>query len=463
MFTHSAQSDGPESQRDRTAPPSGPSVEGPDRSPSPQAGTRTDRIKKALLSLMPGIFLIGYNIGTGSLTAMSKAGANYGTDLLWAVLLSCVITWYLINFFSRFTMITGLTAMEAFRRHIHPAYAWGLWAALSVIILSALMAMIGLLADVVVVWCRESWAVEASRGWVGVALALGVYGLILVGNTKRFEAMLGVMVALMGIAFIGSAIRFFPGVDVVLQGFVPKLPAVAEGSDNSALVILASMVGTTVSVFAFLIRSGQMKDHGWTMADWPIQKRDALVSATMMFILSAAVMLTATATLHVDGHKMNHIKEIIPMLDPLFGPLALMVFTLGILAAGISSHLPNMMVIPWLSDDMAGRPRNNHTPIKIAVFAGLTLLSMLGAVMDRPVFLLLLSQAGISVVMPLALFGLMYLSSRNDLMQGSRPRPVEWIALIAIGCFTLFMSTQAIRGLLTDITPMFLAVMQSPG
>ncbi|MBW2567067.1 MAG: divalent metal cation transporter, partial [Deltaproteobacteria bacterium] len=37
-------------------------------------------------SLLPGIFLIGYNVGTGSVTAMSKAGANFGTDLLWAVL-----------------------------------------------------------------------------------------------------------------------------------------------------------------------------------------------------------------------------------------------------------------------------------------------------------------------------------------------------------------------------------------
>ncbi len=74
------------------------------------------RAKRLLSLFLPGIFLIGYNIGTGSLTAMSKAGANYGTDLLWAVLVSCLITWYLINFFSRFTMASGMTAMEAFRR-----------------------------------------------------------------------------------------------------------------------------------------------------------------------------------------------------------------------------------------------------------------------------------------------------------------------------------------------------------
>lgn len=413
------------------------------------------KVRQLIGSVMPGVFLIGYNIGTGSLTAMSKAGANFGTDLLWAVLLSCLITWYLINFFSRFTMVSGMTAMQAYRKHIHPVYAWVLWCGLAIIILSALMAMIGLLADVVLVWCREAWSLELNRAVVGVVLALVAYGLIFIGNTRRFEAMLGVMVALMGIAFIGSAIWFFPGWAEVGRGFVPSLPSLAEGSDNSSLVILAGMVGTTVSVFAFLIRSGQVKDHQWTMAQWRIQKRDALVSASMMFVLSAAVMLTATATLHDAGHKMNHIKEMIPMLDPLFGPAALFVFTVGILAAGFSSHLPNMMVIPWLSDDMHGRPRITRTTIKRILLAGLTVISMLGAMMDRPVFLLLLSQAGISVVMPLALLGLMYLSGgRRDLMGEHRPRPVEWMLLCLIACFSLFMSSQAVRGLVDDLSSM---------
>jgi manganese transport protein len=411
-----------------------------------------NQLKRGLQSLQPGIFLIGYNIGTGSLTAMSKAGANFGTDLLWAVLLSCLITWYLINFFSRFTMASGMTAMEAFGKHIHPLYAWVLWTGLSIIILSALMAMIGLLADVVLVWCGDVWSFQANRAIVGIVLALLVYGLILIGNTKRFEAMLGIMVALMGIAFVGSAIWFFPGMGPVIKGFIPSLPRVAEGSDNSAMVILAGMVGTTVSVFAFLIRSGQVKDHGWTMADWKLQKRDAMVSATMMFVLSAAVMLTAASTLHANGQKMNHIKEMIPMLKPLFGSGALFVFAIGIMAAGISSHLPNMMVIPWLSDDMRGKPRNTRTLPKIGVLGALTVISMLGVMMARPVFLLLLSQAGISVVMPLALLGLMYLSSRKDILGSHRPKPIEWVLLGLIACFSLFMSTQAIKGLIQDIT-----------
>jgi len=407
--------------------------------------------KALIASLLPGIFLIGYNIGTGSLTAMSKAGANFGTDLLWAVLLSCLITWYLINFFSRFTMVSGLTAMEAYRKHIHPVYSWVLWAGLSIIILSALMAMVGLLADVMLVWFDEMWSIDLSRVVTGLIIALVIYTLIFFGNTKRFEAMLGIMVALMGIAFVGSAIWLCPDMATVLNGFIPKLPEVADGSDNNAMVILAGMVGTTVSVFAFLIRSGQVKDHGWTMDDWKLQKRDAMVSATMMFVLSAAVMLTATATLHENGAKLNHIKEMIPMLKPIFGPLALVVFVIGIMAAGVSSHLPNMMVIPWLTDDMNGKKRDTSTTKKRILIGVLSLISILGAVMPRPVFLLLLSQAGISIVMPLALLGLIYLSSRQEIVGKYRPNKLEWLLLGLISCFSLFISSQAVMGLVKDL------------
>ncbi|HSP42371.1 MAG TPA: Nramp family divalent metal transporter [Luteolibacter sp.] len=408
-----------------------------------------------LASLMPGIFLIGYNIGTGSLTAMSKAGANYGTGMLWAVLVSCLITWYLINFFSRFTMASGMTAMEACRKHIHPVYAWALWGGLTLIILSALMGMIGLLADVVVTGFRELAGVKVDRAASGVAIALVVLGLLWIGNTRRLEAMLGVMVALMGLAFIGTAVRFFPGVEETLHGFVPKLPGRAEGSDNSPWVILAGMVGTTVSVFAFLIRSGQVKEHGWTMEHWKIQKRDALVSASMMFVLSASVLLTATATLHKQGLKMNAIDEMIPMLRPVFGNAAMGVFVIGILAAGLSSHMPNMMVIPWLTRDLNGRSRMTRTPAFLWTLVLLTGVGILGAGFEsRPVFLMLMSQAGISIVMPLALLGLMWLSARPETTGAPAPRKIEWLLLGLIAAFSLAMGFLALRGLITDLQQM---------
>ncbi len=68
-----------------------------------------------LSSISAGIFLIGYNIGTGSITTMASAGSEYGMTLTWALLLSCVFTYYLIIAFSRYTMVTGRTVLHSFR------------------------------------------------------------------------------------------------------------------------------------------------------------------------------------------------------------------------------------------------------------------------------------------------------------------------------------------------------------
>ncbi|MEA3287875.1 MAG: hypothetical protein U9Q77_10955 [Candidatus Marinimicrobia bacterium] len=70
------------------------------------------KIKILLASIMPGIFILGYNVGTGRVTSMSKAGANSGLDLLWAVLLSCIITYYLIIKFSKYTMVRDETFIQ---------------------------------------------------------------------------------------------------------------------------------------------------------------------------------------------------------------------------------------------------------------------------------------------------------------------------------------------------------------
>jgi len=45
------------------------------------------KFAKGLALFLPGIFLLGFNIGTGSITAMAKAGADYGMTLLWTILL----------------------------------------------------------------------------------------------------------------------------------------------------------------------------------------------------------------------------------------------------------------------------------------------------------------------------------------------------------------------------------------
>lgn len=113
------------------------------------------KIKKALKQLLPGIFLFGFTVGTGSVTAMAKAGADYGMTLLWAVFLSCVITFFLLNLFGKFTIITGETAIASIRKHIHPAVAIFFIIGLTANIVGSVIGIMGIVSDVCFEWSKN--------------------------------------------------------------------------------------------------------------------------------------------------------------------------------------------------------------------------------------------------------------------------------------------------------------------
>ena len=49
------------------------------------------KFKRLIISILHGVFLVGYNIGTGSITAISKAGASFGTALLWTIIANSIL------------------------------------------------------------------------------------------------------------------------------------------------------------------------------------------------------------------------------------------------------------------------------------------------------------------------------------------------------------------------------------
>ena len=411
------------------------------------------RLKSLIASFLPGLFLIGYNIGTGSVTAMSKAGANFGLSLLWTVLASCVITYYLIVLFSRYTMVTGETAIEGFRRHIHPAFAIVMVAMFSVIIIAALMGVLGIIADALAAW-SGTWRNGGIKPTVwAVLVAATLYVTIWFGDARFFTRVLAVLVSVMGGAFLITMCMKLPSLTKIVQGLVPQMPKEAVGSDNSPMVIVAGMVGTTVSSFVFIIRTGLVREAGWTMDDVAIQRRDARVSATLMFVISAAVMITAATTLGAQGLKMNSVSEMIPLMEPFAGRAALTVFVVGIVAAGLSSHLPNLLVIPWLILDFRGKSHDTRTSGNRLLLLGLSLVSIAGAVFHlKPIFIMLLSQAALSVLLPLTLAAIIYLTSRKSIMGKHRNRLSDYGFLTLIMLFSIYMSILGIQGFIQDIT-----------
>lgn len=112
------------------------------------------RFSRYLSMFLPGIFLLGFNIGTGSVTAMAKAGATYGMSLLWTIAASCLATFVMINIYGKYTLVTGETALQAFRKHIHPAVGVFFIVALTAGVSGSVIGVMGIVADISFLWSK---------------------------------------------------------------------------------------------------------------------------------------------------------------------------------------------------------------------------------------------------------------------------------------------------------------------
>jgi len=413
------------------------------------------RLKTFILSILPGIFLMGYNIGTGSITSMSKAGANFGLDLLWTILISCIVTYYLLITFSRFTMVTGKTIVQGIKEHVNPYLAMVLLVIFSIIILGALIGVLGIIVEVIQVWVRESLGYHLPPGIYAVSVSALIYTLLHLGNYGFFEKVLAVLVSIMGFAFVLTMVMTPPSLESVLSGLVPKIPEVVTNSDNTPFSIIASMIGTTVSVFAFVVRTQIVKETGWKMTDWKLQKKDAAVSASLMFLISMAVMVTAATTLHEKGLILNNVAEMISLMEPIAGDAALILFVFGITAAGLSSHLPNLLIIPWLIIDYRYEKQDTRTIRSRLILLMLIVFSVLGVTFQvKPIFIMIFSQACIGIILPLLIACLWYLTTRKTLMGKHINKSVDNYLLLGILLFSIVMGSLGVKGVLTDILNM---------
>ncbi|MCH6258609.1 Nramp family divalent metal transporter [Puniceicoccaceae bacterium K14] len=424
-----------------------------DHAPRMENASLWKRFMNGLALFLPGIFLLGFNIGTGSVTAMAKAGAHYGMSLLWTVVTSCFATYFLISVYSRYTLVTGETALAAIKKHIHPAIGIFFIVALTAGVSGGVMGVMGIVADI----CYE-WSKMAIDGGVAPVYFAGffillVYYIFWNGKTDFFERALAVIVAVMASCFVVNFFIMMPPPIEIVKGLIPLVPNVPAEQDGGAFLVIASMVGTTVSSSLFIVRTTLVKEAGWGIQDFKKQRNDALVSVTLMFVISASIMAAAAGTLYAQGVGLSRASQMIELLEPLAGSLAVSIFAIGIVAAGVSSQFPNVLLLPWLLCDYNESPREmTLTKYRVIVF----LISLLGLVVPifeaRPVFVMIVSQAFNSVILPLTIGCIFYLGNRKDLMGEYKNTLGTNLFLGAVFVFSIITSSMGIRGVLQMIS-----------
>ena len=377
------------------------------------------RIKFGLLAIGPGLFLIGYNIGTGSIVTMSKAGATYGMALLWLLLLSCVFSYVLMVAYGQVTIVSKRTALNNIKTEFPKFNAGkivGIYIMVSLII-GELLALIGI-SGVVVELIQEGFrlvgaGLEVNRTIVGVVLMSAMAALFWLGNYKIFEKVLIVFVAVMVITFMIVLVMIKPDAKAMLAGLVPTIPG-QEGT----LMVMAAMAGTTISAAVFIVRSTVVAEKGWNISHLTREKVDAGVSSFTMFLLSAVIMAVAAGTLFLIGRKVDTTLDLIHLFEPIGGKAATFLLILGVCSAGISTMFPIILIAPWLICDYTGRPRDTKSPLfRIAGLVGFMVALAFLFIEQAPPIIILFSQAFQAMLWPAVVIPIMILINRKSFMK----------------------------------------------
>jgi len=311
------------------------------------------KLIRFLLSFGPGIFAIGYTIGTGSVTSMIVAGNSFGMQLLWVLFFSCLFSGVLIYVSGSYYLYTEETALFAIKKHL----PLGKLIAIAIIVTvgigqwNSLIGILGITSNVVFeILALNFPSLLGHKYEVVLALAIliiGVFYFLLVkGNYSLFEKVLALFVSMMGLSFIFTLFFVYPMPAQVIAGLIPTIPEV-EGSG----ILIAAFVGTTMAAATFLSRPLFIQGKGWTKNDFKVHKNDALIAALLIFTISGAIMAVASGSLFGKEMEITHVLQMSKALEPSVGKFAVSVFFAGTLSAGLSSIFPCLMIVPLMLGD----------------------------------------------------------------------------------------------------------------
>lgn len=198
----------------------------------------------------------------------------------------------------------------------------------------------------------------------------------------------------------------------------------------------------------FVTRPLIIREKGLTAADVGKSRLDSWFSAFMMFVISGSIVFVATGVLWAHGKGIDRILDMAGTLEPLAGKAAVVIFMFGVLAAGLSSIFPILMVAPILLSDYRSGKMETRTPafrwICLAACAWGLVVPALGG---NPVAVTIAAQISNVFVLPLTILAILLLLNRKDLMGGNRAGIAANVGLSLALVFSLAVAYSGAKSL----------------
>jgi Mn2+/Fe2+ NRAMP family transporter len=244
------------------------------------------RLRTLLAIVGPGLIVMVGDNDAGAFATYTQAGQNYGTTLMWTLLLLVPVLYVNQEMVLRLGAVTGVgharLILERFGRF------WGAFSVIDLFILNGL--------TIVTEFIGISLALDqlgVSRGW-GVAVA-AVLTIIAAGtgDFRRFERF-AMMLVLGSLLLIPVFVAIHPPLGQVAHDFlVPQMPG---GKLSDVMLLIIAIVGTTVAPWQLFFQQSYVIDKRITPRFIPYEKIDLWLGIVIVILGAVAMVGFAAAT-----------------------------------------------------------------------------------------------------------------------------------------------------------------------
>src|SRR5258705_3061365 len=397
------------------------------------------RLTLLLAVIGPGLITSSVDNDSGRISVCSQAGARYGYALLWSLIPMTIALYVTEEMCAWMGVVTGKGLSDLIREEFgfRPTFF---------LILAGLIVDMGNVA-------AEFAGVAASMQIFGISkyisvpiAAIFVWILVLRGTARAVEKIF-LAACVLYLSYVASAILAKP--DWILAAKSTVIPTMHF--DGGYLLMLTALVGTTIAPWQFFYLQAAFVEKRVARRQYPQARADVLVGSVSCMVIVFFIIVCTAATLHATGHfNIVDAGEAAQSLVPLAGKWAGMLFAFGLLNASLfaASILPlstSHVICEGMGFEAGIDHKFNDAPIFYSLYTGMIVVGAAVILIPNAPLekILVLSQVGNGVWLPVVLIFILLLVNRRDLMGdmvNTRTfNVVAWVTTVAMIVLTLVL------------------------
>jgi Mn2+/Fe2+ NRAMP family transporter len=399
-------------------------------------------IKKLSSYFGPGTFVAAAFIGPGTITICSIAGVRFGTDLLWALVLSIVATIILQNMSARIGLVTQMDLGTAMREIVSQPLLKALLMVLVVVaivfgnaayeagnISGAVMGFSVIYADT-----QLSFG-DFTLDYLPLVIGASCYFILNLNSYKKIEKLLIVLVVLMSLSFLATALITKPDLLSLVKGITLfKMP-------SDSLTTVLAIVGTTIVPYNLFLHSSVVQEKWKGVSGLKFAKLDSAIAIGLGGLVSIAVVVAAS---EIPREELRSILDMAETLEPLYGAYAKYLLGFGFFAAGITSTLTAALAAAYVLKGCLGWKIDNTHPKFKWTWRGILLLGVVFSSLGiNPIELIQIAQVSNAILLPFIAILLLAIVSNRKLMGDYRNTQFQNTVGVLIILFCLFLSVKS--------------------